>query len=125
MARKTAFDRVVDLLNHKRAECSWLCRAAIVDGKPRLIRMARMVRVYPVDGAGTLRVAVTDWGRDGDGPAAHHYGTANGYGYDKTAAAMGGASCGGVIVGDHSNRDGAPTWDRVGRDDGWEWIGSI
>jgi hypothetical protein len=26
---------------------------------------------------------------------------------------------------DHSNRDGAPTWDRVGRDDGWEWIGSI
>ena len=128
--RKTAFEYVCDLLNHPRAEVTWLCRPGVDDnGNPRIIRMARIIRVPPRDGAGRLRVGVTDWGESGNGEPAHYYGSASGYGYDKTAAALDGCTLGGVKVGNHSNRDGAPVWNqvanRVKRNEGWEFIGNF
>lgn len=123
--KKATFDRVCDLLNHNHAEVSWVCRADVRDGKPIIVRMARIVRVLPRDGAGRVRVAVTDWGESGQEEATHHYGTASGYGYDKTTAALDGATIGGKRIGDHSNLRGAPILSQLLRDTGWEMIGSL
>ena len=105
---KSNFDRVIDLLEHKRASQTWVVRAVINDdGCPTVELVARIVIVRPVDGAGRLRIGVTDWGVTDDGPT-HHYGTASGYGYDKFTAALAGATVGGVELGDHCDRDGHP-----------------
>lgn len=126
---KSTFDRVVELLNHKRAEITWLCRPGVRDdGQPCIVRMARIVAVYPIDGAGRLRVAVTDWGESGNGDPVHFYATASGCGYDKLTAAIDGCTLGGIKVGDHCNRDGFPTWKNVPRvkeAEGWEFIGAL
>jgi len=144
-------DRVCNLLNHKRAEVSWVCRpvyryVCAETGQPsdngfstradaeryykgkarrvlRIQRMARIVVVYPADGAGRLRVAVSDWTQDGD--PIHHVGSASGYGYDKLTAALAGAQIGGIEIGDHSDYKGRPTLKDLARSKGWEIIGNL
>jgi len=161
---KDTFDRVVDLLNHDRAETTWIVRPTIryrvwvidpSDGKyhpcvrlhaarklareqaseffpaskpqirreAAIVRMARIVRVFPRDGAGRLRIAVSDWGTNGDGDTTHFYGFASGYGYDKTAAALAGCTVGGVELGDHSDYLSRPVLRDLLRDRGWEAFG--
>ena len=127
--RKT-FDRACDLLDHKRAEISWIVRAGMTDTadgrRLRVIRMARIVVVRPQDGAGRLRVAVTDWGKDGCGPSRHGYAAASGHGYDKLTAALAGCTVGGVELGDHSDHVGRPTLrDVIYTRPTWEALGSI
>lgn len=118
----TTFDKVCNLLNHKRAEVSWVCRP----GRGRIIRMTRIVIVYPIDGAGRLRVAVTDWGRKGDNyEPTQHYATAGGYGYDKLTAALAGAHVGGRELGDHSDHKGRPILPDLCRKRNWQCIGSL
>lgn len=102
--------KVCALLDHKRAAVSWIVRPALdADGRPEIVRMARVCVVYPLDGAGPLRTVVTDWGHSGTGEAVHTFGRAGGYGYDKRTAALAGAAVVGVKLGDHGNRDNAPT----------------
>lgn len=126
MKKTTDLSSIVKIADHKRAETTWICRAAIVDGKPQIIRMARIVLVYPADGAGTLRGAVTDWGVDGIGSEPVHYvGSVGGYGYDKRTALLEGATVGGVELGDHCNGRGKPTLQSACDARGWEIIGSL
>ena len=145
----TTFDRVCNLLNHARAEVTWVCRPVYryvpadrldlsgyetraeceryCGGKARRVlriqRIARIVVVYPIDGAGRLRCAVTDWGLSAQGEASHYYGSASGYGYDKLTAALQGATIGGIEIGDHSDYRGRATLRDLCRSKGWEIIG--
>lgn len=111
-----AFDKVVALLNHKRAVQQWVCR--VTDGK--IERMARIVTVWPADGAGVVQVGVTDWTQ---GEAVHHHGRAGGYGYDKRTAALAGARIGGVELGNWSDPKGRPDLQKLCHENGWELIG--
>lgn len=115
---------IVKILDHERTRVGWLVQ--VVDGK--IERRTRIAVQYPRDGAGRLRVAVTDWtGRDGD--PIQFIGTAGGYGYDKLTAALDGATIGGVVVGDHGGRgdDSRPTWraliDGLRREGTWDFLG--
>ena len=111
---------IVKLLDHPRAVTSWILRPALdASGAPVIVTVARIVKVYPRDGAGTLRVAVTDWGHDGNGNPAHYIGKAGGYGYDKLTAALAGATVAGIELGDHCDHAGRPTLDRVVNDNGY------
>jgi hypothetical protein len=115
---------VSSILNHDRVAVSWVCRAVIgADGKPTIDKFARIAAVYPKDGAGRLRVAVTDW-REGEGPV-HHVSAVSGYGYDKLTAALTGATVGGVVLGDHCDHAGRPTLRDLAHREGWEVIGSL
>lgn len=110
---------IVKILDHPRAVVSWILRPALdSNGAPVVVRVARIVTVRPVDGAGTLRVAVTDWGVQGTGNPAHYVGKAGGYGYDKRTAALAGATVAGIQLGDHCDHAGRPTLDRVVYDNG-------
>lgn len=117
--------QVIAILQHDRVKVSWLCRAVVVDGKARTIRMARLAVVLPGPRGSTVQVAVSDWGPNGDQPVRQYVGRAGGHGYDKLAAATTGATAGGLTIGNHSDTWGSPTWDRVGCAAGWEWIGGI
>ena len=89
-----------ELLDHKRARISWFCCATLdAEGKPKILKIARIVRVPPADGAGRLYVGVTDWPNNEF--AGHYIGVAAGFGYDKITAALAGARIGGVELGDH------------------------
>lgn len=112
------------ILNHDRAVTSYVCRAVLGDdGKPKIERIARLVCVYPRDGAGRLRVALTAWVPGAD--PIHHVATASGYGYDKLTAALAGGIVGGFTLGDHCDRNGCPTLRDLCYREGWEIIGSV
>ena len=94
---------------------------AVVDGQIAVI--ARIVWALPKDGAGTLRVAVWDWGPDGHGDSGGpQVDSASGCGYDKETAALVGLTIGKVELGDHCDHRGRPTLDTVCNQRGWRWL---
>lgn len=124
----TDLSAIVKILDHDRTRIRWIVCAVIdKDGKPRIERLTRIAVQYPRDGAGRLRVCVSDWrGRSKDGDPRHFIGSASGFGYDKTTAAMCGSTVGGVEVGDHCDHKGRPTLDALidsKRAEGWDSIG--
>lgn len=124
MNKQASVSAVSAILNHARAVTSWVCAAELDEsGKPKIRKLVRIVAVYPVDGAGRLRVAVTDWGKDGD--PVHFVESANGFGYDKMTAALAGCTFGGIELGDHCDSAGRPTWRDCAQAHGWEIIGSL
>lgn len=97
-------------------------RGAVVktgaEGVPQVV--AHIYLVLPVDGAGRLYVGVVDYEHpDGTKQYTH---SAAGYGYDKMAAALSGATVGGVVLGDHCNSKGHPRIDELCRAKGWLYI---
>lgn len=91
------------MMYHSRARTSWVvCPVANGNGTARINQLARIVVVYPLDGAGRLRVLISDWGPHGNDPVRHQYGSASGYGYDKLGAATDGMTIGGEVM----NHDG-------------------
>jgi hypothetical protein len=97
-----------DLLNHPRAEVSHILRAELdTNGRPFINQVARLVVVYPRDGAGRMYVGLTTWA-DGTHETIHQVDSATGYGYDKLTAAMSGMVLCGIELGDHSDHKGRP-----------------
>lgn len=119
--------QIVAILDHPRVSVTWIARAILApDGTPKIERLARVAVVYPRDGAGRLRMAVTDWGIPGadvNGPA-QYIGAASGFGYDKLTAAMVGMTIGGFEVGDHCDSEGRPTPGQLVAREGWSVFGS-
>jgi hypothetical protein len=105
---------VVRLLDHPRAQVSWVCRA---EGD-KIVRMARLVSVTT---NAKTRVLVQDWGPDGNSAVSNYIGAAGGYGYDRMAAALSGATVGGATVGNHCEEN--PTLGAVASAQGWQVIG--
>jgi len=105
---------VIRLLDHPRAQVSWVCRAE----NGVIIRMARLVSVAT---AAQIRVLVQDWGPDGNSAVHNFLGAAGGYGYDRTTAALAGATVGGATVGDHCGEN--PTLGVLAASQGWQVIG--
>lgn len=64
---------------------------------------------YPRDGAGRLKVGVSDWSTPYPHDNSHWYGWAGGYGYDKLTAALCDAVVMGQELGDHSDHKNRPT----------------
>lgn len=126
MSKQAGVSDVVKILNHDRVSVTWIARAVLLpDGKPGIERIARVAVVYPKDGAGRLRMAVTDWSkRSTTGEPSHYVSSANGCGYDKLTAALDGCTLGGFEVGDHCNGRGVPTPGELVRREGWEVFGS-
>ena len=114
----SSLSAVSAILNHDRASTSWVARVG-ADGK--IERIARIVYVWPRDGAGTMKCAVTDWGkRTPTGEPTHYVAKAGGFGYDKAAQALAGATIGGVVLGDHCDPNGGQTLQDTCRANGWE-----
>lgn len=92
--------QIANMMHHKRARTSWVVYAtADTEGNPHIAQIARVIVVHPVDGAGRLRVLVSDWGPFWrDEPVRHQYGWAGGYGYDKLSAAVQGMTIGGKAI---------------------------
>ena len=88
------------------------------DGTPEVV--ARVYIITPTDGANRLWVAVQDYDHP-EGPRSF-VGYADGYGYDKTTAALAGATVGGVVLGDHCNGKGRPRIDDLCRQRGWLYV---
>jgi hypothetical protein len=109
---RAAVERVI---NGKRVHVDSVHK--IVDGQIRCI--ARIVWSLPADGAAPLRVAVFDWGPDGQGRCEPVAGTASGFGYDKAAAALTGLKIGGVELGGHCDPKGRPLLADAAREHGW------
>ncbi len=119
MAKQASIGEVVKILDHDRTASRWVVRPALDgNGKPHIVTIARIAVQYPRDGAGVLRVAVTDWGAT-DGPA-QFAGRAGGYGYDKLTAALDGATVGGFELGDHCDSKQRPTLDALCNREGWQ-----
>ena len=117
MARKPSAPSpaaVVRLLDHPRAQVSWVCRA----GGDKIVRMARLVSVTT---NAKTRVLVQDWGPDGNSAVSNYIGAAGGYGYDRTTAALAGATVGGEKVGDHCGEN--PTLGALASARDWQVIG--
>lgn len=112
------------LMDHKRHETTWVLAPVLRDGKPEIEMVARIVCVYPADGAGRLRVAVTDWRKRDDGDPAHYMASAGGYGYDKRTACLDGCTVGGFTLGDHCDSNGDPTLSILCHREGWMIIGN-
>lgn len=127
MLKTSDVSSVCKILDHDRAvECWVLAPVLDKDGKPAIDKVARICWVYPRDGAGTLRVAVTDWGnRTASGEPTHFVNKAGGYGYDKRTAALEGCTVGGIELGDHCDSEGRPRLSDLARAKGWMIIGSI
>jgi len=105
---------VIRLLDHPRAVTAWVCRAE----NNQIIRMARLVSVAT---NAKTRVLVQDWGIDGNSAVSNFLGAAGGYGYDRMAAALSGATVGGATVGDHCGV--FPTLGVLAASQGWQVIG--
>lgn len=105
------------LRDHDRSASGYVIRTG-TDGKPEIL--ARIDVVRPVDGAGRLRVALLDCGHP-DG-SKWHYGTANGYGYDKLTAALEDMTVAGESLGNHSDHKGRPTIDVLCQQKGWLYL---
>lgn len=128
MNKQASIADIVKILDHDRVSVTWIVRPILnADGSPGIERIARVAVVYPKDGAGRLRMAVTDWGLDG----AHHgrdpgqfVTSCTGFGYDKLTAAIAGCTVGGVEVGDHCDSAGRPTVGEMVRREGWHVFGS-
>jgi hypothetical protein len=116
---------VVAMMDHPRASTTWIARAIIgKNGQPEIERLTRIVWIPPRDGAGRLRVCVTDWNqRDAHGDPSHYIAAASGFGYDKLTAALDGCTIGGFKVGDHCNGDGLPTPRELVQREGWAVFG--
>jgi len=127
MLKTSDVSAVCKILDHDRAvECWVLAPVLDKDGQPAIDKIARVCWVYPRDGAGTLRVAVTDWGkRTPSGEPTHYINKAGGYGYDKRTAALDGCTVGGVELGDHGDGTGRPVLRDLAREKGWTIIGSV
>jgi len=102
-------------LDHPRAKVGWVVRA---EGST-VIKVARVAVIPPVDGAGCLRVAVSDFH---GGEPTHYFGNARGCGYDKLTAALAGAQVGGVVLGNHCDRSERPTLDNLCAARNYLWI---
>jgi hypothetical protein len=128
--KQASISDIVKILDHDRASTNWIVRPYIAaDGTAKIERIARIVCVYPRDGAGRLQVAVTDWGIAADGRAdgrplpSQFITSARGFGYDKLSAALAGCTVGGVEVGDHCDSAGRPTVGALVQSRGWEVFG--
>ena len=108
MSNKATDKQIVTMMNHDRAQTSWVVRAKVdVYGRPSIAQIARIITVRPKDGAGRLRILVSDWGPEGNDRVQHQYGWAGGYGYNKLDAATDGMAIGGKLMdhGGHNLRD--------------------
>jgi len=120
--KNASLSEVVKILDNPRTVTDWVVRAEIgEDGRPVIQRIARIAWVFPRDGAGRLRVALTDWGHP-DKPA-QYVGSASGWGYDKMTAALVGGTIAGIPLGDHCDPEGRRDWRGLIRDIGAELIG--
>ncbi len=88
----------------------------------RVDTVARIVWALPKDGAGPIRVAVYDWGVNGETFTGPQIGTASGYGYDKAAAALAGLTVGGETLGDHCDHHNRPTLSALCAARGWQLL---
>lgn len=113
----TDTSKVAKILNHNRAETHRVLR--VKDGQ--IDEVARVMVIYPSDGAGRLRVCVTDWTQNDD-KRTHWIDSASGYGYDKLAAALSGATVGGFELGDHCDPKGRPTLNALCQREGWRYF---
>lgn len=113
------------IMDHPRTETTWVLRPILdAKGQPQIDKVARICIQRPADGAGRLKVAVTDWGCRDDGNPTQFIGMASGFGYDKLTAALQGMTVGGVELGDHCDSEGRPTLDTLVHDKGWTWLRS-
>lgn len=117
---EAARDVARKILNSPRACVDHV--VCVDDGGGRVRTVARIVWAFPKDGAGTLRVAVYDWGADGGTFTGPQVGAASGYGYDKAAAALRGLTVGGVVLGDHCDPHGRPTLSALVAARGWQLL---
>lgn len=116
MSKTDLLHRVVQIIDHQNAQVAWVC--AVKDGA--IVKIARLAQVW--GRTGTVTVATTDWGPEGDTyPPVHHLARAGGYGYDKVTAALSGATIGGVPLGNHGGDN--PTLGQVCQKNGWVIVG--
>jgi hypothetical protein len=106
------------ILNSPRARVDHVVRCH----EGRVDTVARIVWALPKDGAGPLRVAVYDWGTDGETFTGPQVGAAFGYGYDKAAAALCGLTVGGEVLGDHCDHHNRPTLSALCAARGWRLL---
>lgn len=127
MNKQASVSDIVKILDHDRAVVTWVVRPILnPDGTPGIERLTRIAVIYPKDGAGRLRMAITDWGLDSAHHGRHplHFVTScTGFGYDKLTAAIEGCTIGGVEVGDHCDSAGRPTAAELCRREGWHVFG--
>lgn len=114
---------VLKLMEHNRARVGAILAPYIdANGNPQIRQIARVVVLFPRDGAGRLKVAISDFGIDSGSEVTHYLASASGFGYDKITAATAGMTVAGIQLGDHCDRFGRPTLESLIRDRGWTWI---
>ena len=115
MSNKATDKQIATMMHHDRAQTSWVVYATSdTEGNPHIAQIARIITVYPKDGAGRLRVLISDWGPFWkDEPVRHQYGWAGGYGYNKLDAATDGMTIGFKVM-DHDGRSLRDTVRKMG-----------